>query len=372
MSTSTDSTSVKDNNQKAKTNWLTDNINFLEHKLQFVKILQELQDTNTENIKNDNNLVNQLYDKVFNSLDLEYKKYQNEEKEKNKSWWQSVKDAFNRGKAEGKGGIKGFFKGCWEATKTGWQKAPTWAKVGVGAGLIAGSALCMPISTYTVVPGGHSIFTGTSFSLKTIPLLLSHPSSWILPQSILPLTMICGGANIAGRELGMAGKEYVDKIRTKLNMTDKEKKWHDTVLDKKSEVIEKKRAFLLFLISTLNKPLQQRRLSYDDAGECFDAIKKAEDKAREKNNNINLSKKEIGQSQSQTIEQSDDKIKLNENNIVEKESKNDVNNPLTNNEINNAYNEKIKEMKNDSKISKEKINAYNQEKQEEKNNILKN
>ena len=328
MSTSTDSTSVKDNNQKAKTDWLTDNENFLEHKLQFVKILKELQAMDTKNIKENEKTVNELYDKVFNSLDLEYKKYQNEEKEKNKSWWQSVKDAFNRGKTEGHGGVKGFFKGCWEATKTGWSKAPTWAKVGVGAGLIAGSALCMPISTYTVVPGGHSIFTGTSFSLKTIPLLLSHPSSWILPQNILPLTMIWGGANIAGRELGMAGKEYVDKIRTKLNMTDEEKKWHDTVLDEKSEVIDKKRAFLLFFISTLNK---HNSLSYDDAGKCFDAIKEAEDKEREreKNNNINPIKNEISQSNSLTLENNVEKDNIRKNNTEEKESKNNVKTTLT-------------------------------------------
>ena len=165
--------------------------------------------------------------------------------------------------------------------------------------------------------------------------------------------MICGGANIAGRELGMAGKEYVDKIRTKLNMTDEEKKWHDTVLDEKSEVIDKKRAFLLFFISTLNK---HNSLSYDDAGKCFDAIKEAEDKERERNNNINLSKNEISQSQSQTIGQSNDKIKLNENNITEKESKNNVNNPSTNNEINEIYNKESKEMNNDSNFSTDDIN----------------
>ena len=34
------------------------------------------------------------------------------QQDKPKSWWQSVKSAFNRGKPEGNGGIKGFFKGC--------------------------------------------------------------------------------------------------------------------------------------------------------------------------------------------------------------------------------------------------------------------
>ena len=140
-------------------------------------------------------------------------RYQNEKEEKNKSWWQSVKDAFNRGKAEGNGGVKGFFKGCWYATETGWSKAPTWAKVGVGAGLIAGSALCMPLHTFTFVNGsGPGIFTGTSFSLGTIPHLLSHPSVWVTNPG--PLAMI-GAGTLLGTSGALEGlKKVVDKIKT--------------------------------------------------------------------------------------------------------------------------------------------------------------
>ena len=365
-STSTDITSEnnfsKNNNQEAETDWLTNQeklykhkLQLVKHKLQLVEIKKKLRDTDTENINKDEKIVNELYNEVFQSLNSEYTGYKKEQEEKNKSWWQSVKDAFNRGKTEGHGVVTGFFKGCWEATKTGWSKAPTWAKVGVGAGLIAGSALCMPQHIYRFVRGGPDIFIGTSFSLQTIPRLLLRPSSWILPQNILPLTMICGGATIAG----MAGKEYVDKIRTEPNMTEEEEKNYAIVHDECSTVIEKKRAFLLFLISGLNN----NKDFFNDAGECFDAIKEAEDKEREKNKNINLSKNDISQSQSQTIWQSNDKIKLNENNTTEEESKNNVN------DQNNIYHKENKEIKNNSKISAEEINAYNKE---EKNNIINN
>ena len=56
-----------------------------------------------------------------------------------KSWWQSVKDAFKSGKRSG--GVGGFFKGCWEAVKTGWRKTPTWIK---GVALLAGAYYFWP------------------------------------------------------------------------------------------------------------------------------------------------------------------------------------------------------------------------------------
>ena len=260
ISTSTATTSVKNNNQEAKTGWLAYEENFYKHKLQLVEIKKMLRDADTENINKDEKIVNELYDKVFQSLNSEYTGYKKEQEEKNKSWWQSVKSAFNRGKAEGNGGVKGFFKGCWEATKTGWQKAPTLAKVGVGAGLIAAGILSTPLMTAIN-------YIGVGRSLQILPAwLLSNPKAAI---------MVLGGMHLAGKELTKTTAKYMNK----LNMTDNEKEWHKIIHDKNGTAIEKKRAFLLFLISRLNN---NNSLSYDDAGKCFDAIKEAEDKERER------------------------------------------------------------------------------------------
>ena len=159
--------------------------------------------------------------------------------------------------------------------------------------------------------------------------------------------MICGGATIAGKELGMAGKKYVDKRRTKRNMTDEEKQWYQTVYDKDSKAIEKKRAFLLFLISGLNN----NKDFFNDAGKCFDAIKKAEDEEKKKNNNINPNESDVSQSKSQNV----GKYNIDEKNIAEEESKNNVNNSKTNNKNNEAYHKENKEINNDSTFGKDKI-----------------
>ena len=149
----------------------------------------------------------------------------------------------------------------------------------------------------------------------------------------------------------MAGKKYVDKIRTKRNMTNEEKQWYQTVHDKDSKVIEKKRAFLLFLISMLKN---HDKYLFQDTGKCLDAIKKAEDKEEEeeKNNNINLNKIEISRSTSQNV----GKDNIYEHNKAEKKSKNNTNTSITNNKINEIYNKEIKEINNDKKKKKNDIN----------------
>ena len=144
---------------------------------------------------------------------------------------------------------------------------------------------------------------------------------------------------------------------------EKEKEWHRIVHNENSKVIDKKRAFLLFLKSRFNKPYDNS-LSYD-IGEWFGAIKKAEDKEEEeeKNNNINLNKNEISRSTSQNVGQ----YNIDKKNIAEKENKNNVNNSQTNNEINEIYNKKSKDMGNDSELGKDDINKAIKE-----NNINKN
>ena len=137
----------------------------------------------------------------------------NDSRDKPKSWWQSVKSAFNRGNTEGKGGIKGFFKGCWEATKTGWRNTNKYAKMAIGAGCLLAGPLLMPL--LSVTSSGTSAtsatlqsagqFSSVSYNFSYIGYLLSHPTDTLVSSLIAPVlslttgvgSLISGGMEVA-------------------------------------------------------------------------------------------------------------------------------------------------------------------------------
>ena len=137
----------------------------------------------------------------------------NEERDKPKSWWQSVKSAFNRGKTEGKNGFKGFFKGCWEATKTGWRNTNKYAKMAIGAGCLLAGPLLMPllsgVSTGTSATSATlqsaSQFSSLSYNFSYIGYLFAHHTDTLASSLIAPVlslatgvgSLISGGVEVA-------------------------------------------------------------------------------------------------------------------------------------------------------------------------------
>ena len=198
-------------------------------------------------------------------------------KDKPKSWWQSVKSAFNRGKTEGKGGIKGFFKGCWEATKTGWRNTNKYVKTAIGAGCLLAGPLLMPLlssadagtSATSAALQSASKFSSWSYNISYIGYLLAHPtdalaSSLIAP--ILSLTTGVGSLISGGIELF---RDFAGGIVPKKIFNVAQSKWNDIIeyaryehkqkckLQNKNDINSKS-----FIISELNAVINAIKTEY--------------------------------------------------------------------------------------------------------------
>ena len=176
------------------------------------------------------NLVKQVHDNT-------------EQQDKPKSWWQSVKSAFNRGKTEGKGGIKGFFKGCWEATKTGWRNTNKYAKMAIGAGCLLAGPLLMPLLSVTssgtsatsATLQSASQFSSLSYNFSYIGYLFAHHTDTLASSLIAPVlslatgvgSLISGGVEVA--------RDIVNYVSPDKCFNVAQSRWHDIIAYAKYE-----------------------------------------------------------------------------------------------------------------------------------------
>ena len=167
----------------------------------------------------------------------------NDSRDKPKSWWQSVKSAFNRGNTEGKGGIKGFFKGCWEATKTGWRNTNKYAKMAIGAGCLLAGPLLMPL--LSVTSSGTSAtsatlqsagqFSSVSYNFSYIGYLLSHHTDTLVSSLIAPVLSLATGVGslISG---GMeVARDVVNYVSPNKCFNVAQSRWNDIIAYAKYE-----------------------------------------------------------------------------------------------------------------------------------------
>ena len=167
----------------------------------------------------------------------------NENRDKPKSWWQSIKSAFNRGKIEGNGGIKGFFKGCWEATKTGWRNTNKYAKMAIGAGCLLAGPLLMPLLSVTssgtsatsATLQSASQFSSLSYNFSYIGYLLSHPTDTLVSSLIAPaLSLVTGVGSLISGGVEVA-RDVVNYVSPNKCFNATQSRWNDIIAYAKYE-----------------------------------------------------------------------------------------------------------------------------------------
>lgn len=167
----------------------------------------------------------------------------NENKDKPKSWWQSVKSAFNRGKTEGNGGIKGFFKGCWEATKAGWRNTNKYVKTAIGAGCLLAGPLLMPLlsgvnagtsATSTALQSAGK-FSSWSYNLSYLGYVLSHPTDTLFSSLIAPaLSLVTGVGSLISGGMEVA-RDIVNYVFPNKCFNVAQSRWNDIIAYAKYE-----------------------------------------------------------------------------------------------------------------------------------------
>ena len=201
----------------------------------------------------------------------------NENRDKPKSWWQSVKSAFNRGKTEGKGGIKGFFKGCWEATKTGWRNTNKYAKMAIGAGCLLAGPLLMPLlsvassgtSATSATLQSASQFSSLSYNFSYIGYLLSHPTDTLFSSLIAPaLSLVTGVGSLISGGVEIA-RDVVNYVSPNKCFNVAQSRWNDIIAyakyEHKQKCISQQASDInskSFIISELNAVMNAIKTEY--------------------------------------------------------------------------------------------------------------
>ncbi|MBQ7552703.1 MAG: hypothetical protein IJT15_04655 [Rickettsiales bacterium] len=201
----------------------------------------------------------------------------NENRDKPKSWWQSVKSAFNRGKTEGKNGFKGFFKGCWEATKTGWQNTNKYAKMAIGAGCLLAGPLLMPLlsgastgtSATSATLQSASQFSSLSYNFSYIGYLFAHHTDTLASSLIAPVlslatgvgSLISGGVEVA--------RDIINYVSPKTCFNVAQSRWNDIIAyakyEHKQKCISQQASDInskSFIISELNAVINAIKTEY--------------------------------------------------------------------------------------------------------------
>lgn len=199
------------------------------------------------------------------------------QQDKPKSWWQSVKSAFNRGKTEGKGGIKGFFKGCWEATKTGWRNTNKYAKIAIGAGCLLAGPLLMPLlsgadagtSATSATLQSASQFSSLSYNFSYIGYLLSHPTDTLFSSLIAPaLSLVTGVGSLISGGVEVA-RDVVNYVSPNKCFNVAQSRWNDIIAyakyEHKQKCISQQASDInskSFIISELNAVMNAIKTEY--------------------------------------------------------------------------------------------------------------